>query len=96
MRPLYDVDTGAMANRGLQGMGQASSTLSRMDKERPGAPGKSIGGGIMSAAGGAVTASALGAGAGSAVGAGALAGAWGGPVGLAAGAALGGLAYYMS
>jgi len=88
MRPLYDVDTGAMANRALQGMQQVSQTASGFDRERPGAPGKSAGGGIMAAAGGAGLASAMGVGAST--------GALGGPVGLAIGAGVGALAYYMS
>jgi len=88
MKPLYDVNVGAIKDRGLTAMSHVSQTASRFDKERPGAPGKSVGGGIMAGLGGTATASALGA---STTGAG-LAGPWG----LAAGAGIGLLAYGLS
>jgi len=108
MNPLYNVNTGDIANRGLQAMGQASQTAASFDKERTtlGAPKKTVGGGVMAAGGGAALASSMGAGAaigtgatvgvGSAVGSGALSGAWAGAPGLIAGAVGAGLLYYLS
>ena len=60
MKPLFDVNVGAIKDRGLTAMSHVSQTASRFDKERPGAPGKSVGGGIMAGAGGAGMASSLG------------------------------------
>ena len=60
MRPLYDVDTNASANRAMQGMQQVSQTASGFDRKRPGAPEKSVGGGIMSGMGGAAMGAAMG------------------------------------
>lgn len=41
------------SQKAMQGLGQAANTYAAMDKERK-APGKTVGGGLMSAAGGAV------------------------------------------
>jgi hypothetical protein len=84
--PLYDTES--PFSRGEKLLGLAGETTSRMDKKEPGAPPKTIGGGLMSGLGGAGVGAAItsGAAAGSVV-----------PVwGTAIGAAVGLAAYYLS
>lgn len=75
------------ADKAMQGLGQAANTYAAMDKERK-SPGKTVGGGLMSAAGMGVAggeAEMMLTGAATA-----------GPWGLAGGATLGALSYFLS
>ena len=76
------------SKKAMQGRGQAANTYAAMDKKGPEAPQKTVGGGLMSAAGmglaGAKVAMLISKSAAA------------GPLGLAIGAGVGALAYFLS
>lgn len=76
------------SKKAMQGLGQAADTFAAMDKKGPEAPQKTVGGGLMSAAGmglaGAKVATLISKSAAA------------GPLGLAIGAGVGALAYFLS
>lgn len=76
------------SKKAMHGLGQAANTYAAMDKKGPEAPKKTIGGGLMSAAGMGVA----GAKAATLISKSAVAGPWG----LAIGAGVGALAYFLS
>ncbi|HPQ03517.1 MAG TPA: hypothetical protein PK183_09535 [Bacillota bacterium] len=76
------------SKKAMQGLGQAANTYAAMDKKGPEAPKKTVGGGLMSAAGMGLA----GAEAAKLISTSAAAGPWG----LAIGAGVGALAYFLS
>jgi len=76
------------SKKAMHGLGQAANTYAAMDKKGPEAPKKTVGGGLMSAAGmglaGAEAAKLISTSAAA------------GPLGLAIGAGVGALAYFLS
>ncbi len=76
------------SKKAMQGLGHAADTYAAMDKKGPEAPKKTIGGGLMSAAGMGLA----GAEAAKLISKSAAAGPWG----LAIGAGVGALAYFLS
>lgn len=82
------------SKKAMHGLGQAADTYAAMDKKGPEAPKKTVGGGLMSAAGMGVAGMEAGVAATEAgiFSASAAAGPWG----LAIGAGVGALAYFLS
>ena len=82
------------SKKAMQGLGQAADTFAAMDKKGPEAPDKTVGGGLMSAAGMGVAGAEAGAAMTEAgfFSTSAAAGPWG----LAIGAGVGALSYFLS